>query len=251
MVVDLSAISLILEAGFIVQIVMGILLLMSVHSWTLIFRKSRELRYARKAANNFEKHFWKGRDLHSLYTHITDYEYKAYGLEKIFEAGYNSFNRLCKSNTRCLSNGDVVQGVQRAMQARLQRETDMLEYGLSTLATIGSVSPYIGLFGTVWGIMDSFQALSNVQQATIAMVAPGISEALIATAMGLFAAIPAVIAYNNYINNVDRIINRYDIFADEFTSILQRQAHQLEQRQEQKKTPRNPQVDTPLTGQSI
>jgi len=213
----------ILSASLLVQAVMLLLLLMSIYSWTLILRKRKALRRARQEADSFEGHFWKGRDLNQLYNRVTAHDYSPSGLENIFIAGYTEFARLRKQGK--VPPMDMITATQRAMRVVLQREVEVLEYQLPVLATTGSVSPYIGLFGTVWGIMNSFHALGNVQQATLSMVAPGISEALVATAMGLFAAIPAVMAYNNYVTEIDRIAGRYDLFSDEFTNILQRQAH--------------------------
>jgi biopolymer transport protein TolQ len=231
---DAAALELILNASLLVQIVMGILLMMSVFSWFLIARKRSVYSRARKRADKFEKLFWKGRDISSLYNSVSAPDYKPEAMESIFEAGYTEFVRLRKQGN--VPTMDLVTGTQRAMRVSLMREVDHLESYLSALATIGSVSPYIGLFGTVWGIMSAFHALADVQQATIAMVAPGISEALIATAMGLFAAIPAVIAYNGFANQVDKLNTRYDNFMEEFTGILQRQSHQAIQAQQQAKT---------------
>lgn len=221
MTADLSLIHLIANASFLVQLVMLALLLASVASWTLIFRKRALLRAARRAAEDFEERFWSGKDLVTLYNRITAKHYSPKGMEKIFEAGFREYARLRKQD---LQPREVLEGTQRAMRVALSREMDQLEAHLSFLATVGSTSPYIGLFGTVWGIMNSFRALGNVHQATLAMVAPGIAEALIATAMGLFAAIPAVIAYNRYANDVERLGNRYDVFMEEFSALLQRQA---------------------------
>ena len=204
---DLSMITLVSEASFLVKLVMLSLLAISLYSWLLIFRKREELSQAKIDADSFEDKFWSGNELNKLY-------------EDIFEVGFKEFVRLKKSAPE---QGLVLEGAQRVMRISLAREIDQLEMSLPFLATAGSISPYIGLFGTVWGIMNSFRALGNVQQATLAMVAPGTAEALIATAMGLFAAIPAVIAYNRYSHEVERLINRYDTFLEEFSSILQRQ----------------------------
>ncbi|OUR65934.1 protein TolQ [Methylophaga sp. 42_25_T18] len=217
---DLSLVTLILEASLLVQLVLLTLLLISLYSWTLIFKKRGELALAKSDADSFEDKFWSGNELNRLYEDISSRPHKSIGMEGIFEAGFKEFVRLQKSST---DTGFVLEGAQRVMRISLAREVDQLEMSLPFLATAGSTSPYIGLFGTVWGIMNSFRALGNVQQATLAMVAPGISEALIATAMGLFAAIPAVIAYNRYSHEVERLINRYDTFLEEFSSILQRQ----------------------------
>jgi biopolymer transport protein TolQ len=219
---ELSVIQLFFNASWVVKTIMLILLLASILSWYLIFYKKLHVRRAKKQATQFEERFWKGRDLKALFSHINSQDHKPNGMEVIFDAGYNEFMRLCKT---AIAPMDLIAGAQRQMQIALQREIDQLELHLSTLATIGSISPYIGLFGTVWGIMHSFRSLADVQQATLQMVAPGISEALVATAMGLFAAIPAVIAYNHYATQVERLINRYDMFLDEFTSVLQRQVH--------------------------
>jgi biopolymer transport protein TolQ len=180
------------------------------------------LRAARLAADEFERRFWSGGDLGALYREV-DKEEEAIGMAGIFHAGFSEFARLHKQLG--IEPRAVVEGAQRVMRVMLSRETDDLETHLSFLATVGSTSPYVGLFGTVWGIMNAFRGLGNAQQATLAMVAPGIAEALVATAMGLFAAIPAVIAYNRYSNDVERLINRYDNFLEEFSTILQRQAH--------------------------
>ena len=220
---DLSFLHLILNASTLVQLVMLALLVASVVSWTMIFSKRITLRKARHDADLFEEQFWAVEDLSPLYNRITSKRHPGNGMERIFEAGFREFARLRKQGG--ISSDAVMEGAQRAMRVALNREVEALEVHLSFLATVGSTSPYVGLFGTVWGIMNSFRALGNVQQATISMVAPGISEALVATAMGLFAAIPAVIAYNRYSNDVERLLNRYDIFMEEFSSILHRHAH--------------------------
>lgn len=221
--VDLSIIQLVLDASPLVQLVMLILLLASLVSWKMIFSKWRELRDARSAADKFEDRFWSGGDLSVLYNKISTRSHERGGMEIIFEAGFREFARLRKQQG--VQPAVVMESAHRAMRIALAREVDSLETNLPFMATVGSTSPYVGLFGTVWGIMNSFRALGNVKQATLAMVAPGISEALIATAMGLFAAIPAVIAYNRFANEVERLVNRYDTFVDEFSNILQRQAH--------------------------
>jgi biopolymer transport protein TolQ len=220
---DLQVWQLILDASWMVKFVMLILLAASVASWMIIFRKRQILKDATKGANNFEERFWSGIDMAGLAAEISDSDGEVSGMERIFEAGFGEFTRM--QSQGAMSPDRIVEGAERAMRISLTRETDELEHHLSFLATVGSTSPYIGLFGTVWGIMTSFHALANVNQATIAMVAPGISEALIATAMGLFAAIPAVIAYNKYSNQVERLELRYDNFKEEFSSILQRQSH--------------------------
>lgn len=217
---------LILDASFVVQMVMLLLLVVSLLSWTIIFVKRSVIKKARREADQFERRFWSGADLGDLYKRLSTRRGKLSGMEVIFESGFREFAHLRKNSG--VESMVVLQGVQRAMRVALNREIDALEMHLSFLATVGSTSPYVGLFGTVWGIMNSFMALGAVKQATIASVAPGIAEALVATAMGLFAAIPAVIAYNRYSNDVERLISRYDIFAEEFSSILQRQFHQVE-----------------------
>ena len=220
MTTDLSLLTLITEASVLVQLVMFTLLLISLYSWTLIFKKRGELAKAKQDADSFEDKFWSGNELNRLYEDISARPHGSSGMEGIFEVGFKEFVRLQKSSP---DSGFILEGSQRVMRVSLAREVDQLEMSLPFLATAGSTSPYIGLFGTVWGIMNSFTALGNVQQATLAMVAPGIAEALIATAMGLFAAIPAVVAYNKYSHEVERLINRYDTFLEEFSSILQRQ----------------------------
>jgi biopolymer transport protein TolQ len=220
---DLQVWQLILSASWMVKFVMLILLVASVASWMIIFRKRQVLRQASRGADRFEERFWSGTDLAGLSAEINDSDNEQNGMEQLFLSGFNEFSRMRSQGN--MSPDRVVEGAERSMRIALTRETDRLEHHLSFLATVGSTSPYIGLFGTVWGIMTSFHALANVNQATIAMVAPGISEALIATAMGLFAAIPAVIAYNKYSNQVERLELRYDNFKEEFSSILQRQAH--------------------------
>jgi biopolymer transport protein TolQ len=217
---DLSFVTLIAEASLLVKLVMLTLLAISVFSWTIIFKKRAELTQARHDADAFEDKFWSGNELNKLYEDISARPHSSRGMEGIFEMGFKEFVRLKKSSP---DSPMLLDGAQRVMRVSLAREIDQLEVSLPFLATAGSISPYIGLFGTVWGIMNSFMALGEVQQATLGMVAPGIAEALIATAMGLFAAIPAVVAYNRYANDVERLINRYDTFLEEFSSILQRQ----------------------------
>lgn len=220
---ELSFFHLVLNASPLVQLVMASLMLASVISWTMIFDRSRVLKKARKAADVFEKRFWSGGDMVELYNQVGGSASSA-GLENIFHAGFQEFTSLRKHHVD-IEPMAVVEGARRAMHVAMSREMDRLDTNLSFLATVGSTSPYVGLFGTVWGIMNSFHALGNVKQATLALVAPGIAEALIATAMGLFAAIPAVVAYNRYSNDVERLNSRYEDFLDEFTTILQRQAH--------------------------
>lgn len=220
---DLSIASLILGASLLVKLVMFTLLLASLASWTLIFTKRRELRLAKREARSFEDQFRSADDLTALFNRVSAKRVDLEGLEKVFESGFREYARLRMREK--IDPGLVLEGTQRAMRIAINRHLEVLEAGLPTLATVGSVSPYIGLFGTVWGIMNSFQALGNVHQATLAMVAPGISEALVATAMGLFAAIPAVIAYNRFSSEIDRLYSRYDIFVEEFSAILQRQVN--------------------------
>ena len=220
---DLSFLYLILNASLLVQLVILSLVITSIVSWTMIFNKRVMLSKAKKEAEKFEGQFWSLEDLSPLYNRISNSRNPSTGMEKIFEAGFKEFARLRGQEN--IQADAIIEGAQRAMRIAMNKEIDVLETNLSFLATVGSTSPYVGLFGTVWGIMNSFRALGNVQQASIALVAPGIAEALIATAMGLFAAIPAVIAYNRYTNDVERLISRYDIFMDEFSSILHRHAH--------------------------
>ena len=219
---DLSLLSLVTNASVLVQVVMGLLLVVSIFSWSIIFQKYRIMKKASKAADEFEDKFWSGGDLAALYSSVNSGRQYTSGMAVIFEAGFKEFARLRKHEP---DQSIVLEGAQRAMRVALSRETDKLEHHLPFLATVGSTSPYVGLFGTVWGIMNAFRALGNVKQATLAMVAPGIAEALVATAMGLFAAIPAVIGYNRYSTDLERLINRYATFIEEFSSILQRQSH--------------------------
>ncbi len=214
-----SLLDLIVNASPLVQAVMALLLLASVVSWALIFRKSSELRAAQTSADAFESRFWSGIDLADLYTQLAKAE--TGGLESVFLAGYREFARLFKYQP---SPAMLTENTERAMRVAISRALDELDDRLAFLATVGSTSPYIGLFGTVWGIMNAFRALQHVQQATLALVAPGIAEALIATAMGLFAAIPAVIAYNRYTTRIDKLGRRYEHFAEEFLCLLQRRA---------------------------
>ena len=220
---DLSIIHLIGGASLVVQLVMLILLLASFLSWSLILSFRRQLKSVKSGIISFENEFWSAEDLTQLYTRISRDENRVEGLEKIFESGFKEFLKLRKKEN--LDPGDILDGAQRAMKVAIDRELEVFEARLPTLATVGSVSPYIGLFGTVWGIMNSFQSLSNVHQATLALVAPGIAEALVATAMGLFAAIPAVIAYNRFSSELDRIQGKYEIFVEEFLAILRRQVN--------------------------
>jgi biopolymer transport protein TolQ len=219
---DLSFLSLVASASLPVQMVMALLLLASFLSWLFIFQKYFSLRQAAREADRFERDFWSGVDLGQLFQSLTSGPVTPRGMEKIFEAGFREFAKLKRQGGMDINA--VMDGTRRAMRAAYQREMDQLERKLSFLATVGSVSPYVGLFGTVWGIMNSFRGLANVTQATLAHVAPGIAEALIATAMGLFAAIPAVIAYNRYTHDIDRLATRYESFMEELSNILQRQA---------------------------
>ena len=216
-----SVLSLILNAGLVVKAVIAMLLLASLVSWSIIFRKRRLVSQAEVEANKFEGTFWSGGDLGKLYRAIGARNRPTVGMESIFEAGFGEFTRL---RSQSVPAGELLEGVRRTMRVAQLREIDRLEASLATLATVGSTSPYVGLFGTVWGIMGAFQGLGNAQQATLAMVAPGIAEALIATAAGLFAAIPAVVAYNRYADKMSRLELRYDAFMDEFSTLLQRHA---------------------------
>jgi biopolymer transport protein TolQ len=218
---DLSFLSLITNASVIVQAVLLLLFLASLVSWWTIFRKQFAIRQAVRETDTFENEFWSGTDLNNLYQRTTEGRHQVAGMEKIFEAGFREFLKLKRQGR--IEMSAVTEGTRRAMRAAYQRELDMLESNLAFLATVGSVSPYVGLFGTVWGIMNAFRGLSNVVQATLAHVAPGIAEALIATAMGLFAAIPAVVAYNRYAHDIDRLATRFESFMEEFSNILQRQ----------------------------
>lgn len=220
---DMSVITLVANASLPVQIVMAMLLLASFFSWYYIFLKWFTVRRAARLADEFEKAFWSGGDLNELYQRAVNSRASAGALERIFESGFREFMKLRKQAG--LDVAVVMEGTRRAMRATFQREMDRLESYLSFLASVGSVSPYVGLFGTVWGIMNSFRGLANVAQATLGHVAPGIAEALIATAMGLFAAIPAVIAYNRFAGDVNRLAIRFDSFMEEFSNILQRQMH--------------------------
>jgi biopolymer transport protein TolQ len=214
--------SLVAEASLLVQLVMLLLLLASVYSWSIIIQKQRLLSAAFRDAKTFENRFWSGIDLVELYRQLNKRRDGLTGQASLFESGFGEYARLRKHEG--MGAMDIVVGAQRAMRVSLSREMDRLEAQLPMLATIGSTSPYIGLFGTVWGIMNSFRALGGAQHATLAMVAPGIAEALIATAMGLFAAIPAVIFYNRFSSEVERLDNRYETFNEEFSTLLQRQA---------------------------
>ncbi len=223
---ELSVFDLINHASLTVQGVMVILLLASVASWFMIVQRFFYFRAARRAFNLFEEQFWSGMDLSQLFRQGSVKQEGGgsnVGTESIFRAGFKEFSRLRQQSG--VDSDAVMEGAQRAMRVAMSREEEKMEKHLSFLATVGSTSPYIGLFGTVWGIMTSFQSLATMHQATLATVAPGISEALVATAMGLFAAIPAVIAYNRYSAVVEVLLNKYETFSDEFYSILHRQAH--------------------------
>jgi len=213
-----------LNASLFVKVVMLVLIVFSFLSWVIIFRKMTVLNRAMYGADNFEERFWSGADLAALFREVTANGERVTGIESIFEAGFREFARLRQRRGQ-MDQRTILEGAQRGMRVALTRELDRLEQNLEFLANVGSISPYVGLLGTVAGIMVAFVGLANVKEATIAMVAPGISEALIATAMGLIAAIPASWAYNRYSNKVERIVTRYETFVEEFSSILQRQAH--------------------------
>jgi biopolymer transport protein TolQ len=228
---DLSFLSLITNASVLVQLVMALLMLVSMMSWSYIFRKMFAIRRAQWQTDDFERAFWSGGNLNALYEEANELRRlrtgKTGALERIFEAGMGEFNKAKATFAARKDAGDagaMLDGARRAMRAAYQREMDSLESHLAFLASVGSVSPYVGLFGTVWGIMNAFRGLANVQQATLASVAPGIAEALIATAIGLFAAIPAVVAYNRYSHDIDRLAIRFESFIEEFSNILHRQA---------------------------
>ncbi len=222
MTADLSVIGLLMQASLPVQIVMVLLVIASVVSWSIIFTKRRLIRRTKNASDDFEAAFWSGGDLQTLYQSAARTKGGAIGMASIFESGFREFNRTLQAGGS--SADKIIEECRRGMRVAQMREVDRLEQGLATLATIGSTSPYVGLFGTVWGIMVAFMQIGSQQTATLAVVAPPIAEALIATAMGLFAAIPAVIAYNRYADKVVRLEYRYDGFSEEFASILQRHA---------------------------
>ncbi|TDR80544.1 cell division and transport-associated protein TolQ [Paludibacterium purpuratum] len=217
----ISFVSLILNASLVVQLVMAGLVLTSILSWALIFNKTFVLKSARRDSDEFERQFWSGTDLNRLYEDASRRQQRS-GMERIFQSGFAEFLKLRGRNGTELS--DIMDGARRAMRAAAQRELDTLDRHNAFLATVGSVSPYVGLFGTVWGIMHAFIGLGNAGQATLATVAPGIAEALVATAIGLFAAIPAVVAYNRFATDVDRLATRFDAYMEEFSNILQRLA---------------------------
>jgi len=229
---QLSLIDLVINASFTVQLVMAILMLASMLSWYMIVQRFIYLRNAREEMYSFEERFWSGIDLSQLYREGNEKASDGHailGMESIFRAGFKEFSRLAQQAE--MDSEAVLEGSRRAMRVAMLREEERLERHLAFLASVGSTSPYIGLFGTVWGIMHSFRGLANSTQATLATVAPGISEALVATAMGLFAAIPAVLAYNRFASKVEVFSNRYDTFVDEFSSILSRQAYALRARE--------------------
>jgi biopolymer transport protein TolQ len=218
---DLAIVELIMQASLVVKLVMALLTYVSVMSWYWIFRKWFALRDARQKTERFERDFWSGGDLNTLYQSAVNDRHHSGALERIFESGFREFTKL--RSQKSLDPATAIDGVRRAMRATYQREIDDLEAHLSFLASVGSVSPYVGLFGTVWGIMHSFRGLASMSTATLAAVAPGIAEALVATAIGLFAAIPAVVAYNRFAHDADRIAVRFESFMEEFSNILQRQ----------------------------
>lgn len=221
---DASLLGYFIHASLVVQCVMAILIGASIFSWTYILQRSMYLKDINKSATRFEKAFWSGEDLTRLYGERSQRKGGLQGVEAIFHAGFKEFQRFRKQGGASIAN--IMDNTKRAMKVAQMREQDKLEMQLPFLAIVGSTSPYVGLFGTVWGIMQAFRALANVQQATISMVAPGIAEALIATALGLFAAIPAVIAYNRFVTDIGRIMNRFSAFEEELTNILMRQSQQ-------------------------
>ena len=222
---DMSVWHLFVNASLLVQLVMVLLLVASVVSWMVIFRRRKVMSAALVELRGFEKQFWSAEDLQSLYQEVAAEEDQLFGMRQIFVTGFREFIRLRKGKS-ATANASVIEGVQRVMRTALTREEEYLEHHLTFLATVGSISPYVGLFGTVWGIMNSFRALGGVTHATISMVAPGIAEALIATAIGLFAAIPAVVAYNHFSSDVERIVTSYNTFAEDFSALLHR--HMME-----------------------
>ena len=224
-----SLMQLILSASVVVQAVMVILLLMSVMAWTVTFAKHYQLRRAAKEAQAFDQTFWHSSELTALYHEVTQRPGDAKGNQAIFEAGFSEFVRLKKQGVNEAT--DLIAGTQRAMKVAFTKQVGHLENHIALLATVGSSAPYIGLFGTVWGVMHAFSSLGDVKNATLAAVAPGISEALIATAIGLFAAIPAVIAYNRMAVRLEKVTTQYENFAEGFLTIIQRQAHSVEDRQ--------------------
>jgi biopolymer transport protein TolQ len=225
---DSNLIELILHASPVVQAAMVLLAAMSLASWSVAIAKSAQIRKTKRIAQQFEKTFWDTQDLTLLYHQVEATREQSQGLAIIFADGFKEFMNLKQQGVQEAS--DLIAGAQRSMRIAFSREADRLENRLSLLATVGSSAPYIGLFGTVWGVMHAFQALGDVQNATLSAVAPGISEALIATAIGLFAAIPAVIYYNRLSNQVDRLLGEYENFSDGLLTILQRQAHSLDKK---------------------
>ena len=217
---DLSILHLVLNASLVVQAVMLLLLLVSVASWAAIFRKLFAIRRLKSLNDSFERDFWSGTSLNDLFAAATKNTHQSGAMERIFASGMREFQKL--RERRITDTGTLMDGARRAMRASFQREMDEVESNLSFLASVGSVSPYVGLFGTVWGIMHAFTGLANLQQVTLATVAPGIAEALVATAIGLFAAIPAVVAYNRFARDIDRIAIRLETFIEEFSNILHR-----------------------------
>jgi biopolymer transport protein TolQ len=217
---ELSIVQLMLNASWVVQAVVLLLVLMSLISWAAIFRKLGTLKRVRARNEDFEREFWSGTNLHDLYSAAAQNARSAGPMERIFASGMREFNKL--RERRITDSGALLDGARRAMRASFQRELDVLEANLSFLGTVGSVAPYVGLFGTVWGIMHAFTGLAALAQVTLATVAPGIAEALVATAIGLFAAIPAVVAYNRFAHDIDRVANGLETFMEEFSNILQR-----------------------------
>ena len=217
---DLNILQLVMHASFVVQIVMALLMLVSLASWSAIFRKVFAIKRVKADNETFEKEFWSGASLNELYTAASAKAQNSGTMERIFASGMREFQKL--RERRVSDVGTLMDGARRAMRASFQREMDEVESNLSFLASVGSVSPYVGLFGTVWGIMHAFTGLASLQQVTLATVAPGIAEALVATAIGLFAAIPAVIAYNRFARDLDRIAIQHETFIEEFSNILQR-----------------------------
>lgn len=220
---DMSVWGLITQATWVVQLIMLVLLAASILSWIMIFQRSKVTNAARKSLDEFEDQFWSGMDLSKLYRQVTTNPDPECGVEQVFKAGFKEFSRL--SQLPGMEPDAITVGTQRAMRVAIAREEEKLQNHLPFLATVGSTSPYIGLFGTVWGIMHAFMGLANVQQATLSTVAPGIAEALIATAIGLFAAIPAVIGYNRFAARSETLLGRYETFAEEFQAILHRKVH--------------------------
>lgn len=219
---DLSLFHLILNASLVVQLVMGLLFVLSLASWWVIFMKFSVIKKAQQLFDRFETDFWAGQNLTNLYDRVSGGSYEGGTGARLFEAGFREFIKLQKHVSE-IDAASMMDSIRRAMRATYQRELDKLDSNVNFLATVGSVSPYVGLFGTVWGIIHAFHGLSNMAQATLAAVAPGIAEALIATAIGLFAAIPAVVAYNRFSHDTDRLAIRYESFMEEFSNVLQRQ----------------------------